>query len=201
MATKKGKIKVKNLKKNTAGEYVFWGYYYKNVHTGKYYCGVTVNHSNRKSLWKNLKYKYAGEKVYQARQQYHDWKNDWEYTETEHSAKTLEELLSQMDYLENYLITYHDSYRNGYNSNNGGGGRSSRSRVLVVEKDGTQVIYDSCEDVAKAYYMSPGNVYHYVYRVDGHRKRNGMIFLPIDDTATMSALPPTFTTTYSITLP
>ena len=139
--------------------------------------------------------------MYQARQQYHDWKNDWEYTETEQSAKTLEELLSQMDYLENYLITYHDSYRNGYNSNNGGGGRSSRSRVLVVEKDGTQVIYDSCEDVAKAYYMSPGNVYHYVYRVDGHRKRNGMIFLPIDDTATMSALPPTFTTTYSITLP
>ena len=106
-----------------------------------------------------------------------------------------------MDYTEYYLITYYDSYYNGYNSNLGGGGRSSRSRILVIEKNGNQVIYNSCEDVAKSYTMSPGNVYFYVYHSEDHRKRNGMIFLPIDDTITMSALPPTFTSTYSIKLP
>ena len=41
----------------------------------------------------------------------------------------------------------------------------------------------------------------YAYRLEGHRKKNGMIFLPIDDTATMTALPTDFLTTYSITLP
>lgn len=198
MATK---IKVENLKRNDVGDFLFWGYDYRNTHTNKRYCGVTVNTSNRKSMWKNLNYKYAGDKVYQARKQYHDWEKDWVYTEYECSAKTLDELLSQMDFTENYLIKLYDSYHNGYNSNAGGCGRSCRSRILVIEKDGTQVIYDSCEEVAKAYTMSPGNVYFYVYNSESHRKRNGMIFLPIDDSTTMSALPPTFTTTYSITLP
>ena len=198
MATK---IKIENLKKNDAGELLFWGYNYLNTHTGKRYCGVTVDPSNRKSIWKNLNYKYAGEKVYQARKQYHDWANDWIYTETEYSAKSFDVLLSEMVYTECYLISYYDSFRDGYNSNPGGGGRSSKSRILVIEKDGTKRIFNSCEDVARTYTMSPGNVYHYVYKVDNHTKKNGMIFLPIDDSTTISALSPTFITTYSITLP
>lgn len=195
------KLKEKNVKKNEKGEYLFWAYTYRNVHTGRYYCGVTVNPSGRKSIWKNLKYKYAGEKVYQARKQYHDWANDWVYTETVFTASTFETLLSEMEYTEAYYIFIYDSYRNGYNTRPSGSGRGSRSRILVIEKNGTQVIYNSCEDVARAYTMSTGNVYFYVYNSEGHRRRNGMIFLPIDDSTTMSALPPTFTTTYSITLP
>ena len=195
------KPKEANLKKNDAGDYLFWAYTYRNVHTGLYYVGVTVNRGNRKSIWKNIKNRYGGEKISQARKQYPDWEKDWEYTEVECTARTFEELLAQMDYTENYLITYYNSYYNGYNSNLGGGGSSSKSRILVIEKDGNQVIYNSCEDVARVYTMSPGNVYHYAYGTTEHRKRNGMIFLPIDDTATMTALPPTFLSTYSILIP
>lgn len=194
------KIQIENVKTNFAGELLFWGYTYCNTHTGKYYCGVTIDPSNRKSVWTNIKYKYAGEKVYQARMQYQDWEHDWVYDEIEFSAPTFDSMLTSMDYTERYLIDIYDSYRNGYNSNRGGAGRGSKSRVLVILKDGTQLIYDSCEAVAKAYTMSPGNVYHYAYRTDTHTKRNGMIFLPIDDTTTMTALPQTFITTYSISI-
>ena len=61
------KINEKNLKKNADGNYLYWGYYYRNTHTGLYYCGVTINPSNRKSLWKNLKDTYAGNKEFKAR--------------------------------------------------------------------------------------------------------------------------------------
>ncbi len=201
MATKKGKIKNENIKINEFGLYYAVVYYYKCIPTGLYYCGATIDESSRRSAFKNIKYSYGGKKIDDARALYPDIANQWEYQPIPIMSASVDELLWQMDYIEHYLISYYDSYRNGLNSNPGGLGRNSRSRVLVIEKDGTQVIYDSCEDVARAYTMSPGNVYHYVYKVEGHRKRNGMIFLPIDDTATMSALPPTFTTTYSITLP
>ena len=195
------KIKKENVKTNAAGEYLYWGYTYRNTHTFQYYCGVTVNPGNRKSTWKNPNNKYAGEKVNQARKQYHDMDNDWEYEEFEFTASSFETLEGEMDYTEEYLIAIHDSYRNGYNTRPSGCGRGSRSRILVIDKDGKHIIYDSCEDVARAYTMSAGNVYHYAYGTTDHRKRNGMIFLPIDDTTTISALPPTFITTYSIQLP
>lgn len=186
------------LKTNAAGEYIFWAYTYRNTHTGQYYCGVTVNRSNRRSLWKNTKYKYAGKKVNDARLQYNDWDNDWEYKETQMSSPTYESLLTEMEQVEAYLIAYYGSFTNGYNTRPAGSGRGSRSRVLVIEADGKQSVYDSCESVAAAFSMSPGIVYHYAYRTPSHKNRKGMSFLPIDDTATMSALPPTFTTTYSI---
>ena len=195
------KVSGKYVKRNDAGDYVGIAYYYKNLKTGLYYCGSTIRESNRKSIFKNVKYSYGGKKINAARMNYTDWEHDWEYMPFTITASTLDSLLDQLDYAESYLIKYYDSCRNGYNSNMGGSGRSSRSRILVVEKDGTQVIYNSCEDVARQYTMSPGNVYHYVYGKEDHRKKNGMIFLPIDDNTTMSTLPPTFLTTYSISIP
>ncbi len=195
------KLKECNLKRNDAGEFLYWAYTYKNTHTGRYYCGVTVNPSGRKSIWKNLEYKYAGEKVYQARKQYHDWANDWVYTETVFTASTFETLLTEMEYTEAYYISIYDSYRNGYNTRPSGSGRGSRSRILVIEKDKKQVVYNSCEDAAEAYTMSPGNVYHYAYGTTTHTRKNKMVFIPIDDATITSSLTPEFLTTYSITLP
>ena len=201
MSAKKGRIKIENIKKNALGLYCAVVYYYKCIPTGLYYCGATIDESSRKSAFKSINNSYGGNKIDSARRSYPDVANQWEYKPIPIVSASVDDLLWQMDYMERYLISYYDSYRKGYNSNKGGLGRNSRSRVLVIAKDGSQIIYDSCEDVARAYTMSPGNVYHYVYRVEGHRKKNGMIFLPIDDTTTMSALPKNFITTYSIELP
>ena len=201
MAAKKGKIKIENIKKNALGLFCAVAYYYRCIPTGLFYCGATIDESTRKSAFKSIKNSYGGKKIDSARQSYPDISKQWEYKPIPIVSASVDELLEQMDYLEHYLISYYDSYRNGYNSNPGGSGRGSKSRVLVILKDGTQRIFNSCEDVAREYTMSPGNVYHYVYMLEGHRKRNGMIFLPIDDNTTMSALPPDFFTTYSITLP
>lgn len=195
------KIKEENVKQNASGDFIGVAYYYRNKHTGLYYCGATVKESTRKSAFKNVNCSYGGKKIDKARAEFSNWDQDWEYTPIKITAHTIDELITALDYTESYLIAFYDSYRTGYNSNQGGLGRSSRSRILVIEKDGTKRVFNSCEDVARTYTMSPGNVYHYVYKVESHTKKNGMIFLPIDDSTTMSALPPTFLTTFSITLP
>ena len=201
MATKTGKIKIENIKINEFGLYYAVVYYYKCIPTGLYYCGATIDESSRRSAFKNNKYSYGGKKIDDARVLFPDVANQWEYKPTRVMSADINTLLEQMDFLEHYLIEKFNSYRKGYNSNPGGLGRGSKSRILVVDVNGAHVVFNSCEDAALELSMSPGMVWHYAYGGDGHRKRNGMIFLPIDDTATMSALPPTFTTTYSITLP
>ncbi len=201
MSAKNGKIKANNIKKNDQGLYTAVVYFYKCKSTGLYYCGATIDESSRRSSFKNLNYSYGGKKIDEARKLYPDIDNEWEYNPIPVMSSTVDDLIWEMDYLERYLISYYDSFNNGYNSNMGGLGRGGRSKILVVEKNGNQRIFNSCEEAARIYTMSPGNVYHYCYKDNGHRKKNGMIFLPIDDSTTMSALPSSFFSTYNITLP
>ncbi len=191
------KINPNNLKTNALGEFLYWAYAYRNRHTNMYYCGVTVNPGNRKSIWTNLKYKYAGEKVFQARIQYHDWANDWEYKEQDFSAPTLEELLKAMRKTESDLIAIHDSFRNGYNSNPGGQGRYSRFPVVVTEPTGITRTFQTNKDAADYYGISSKAVHYYVYTSKTHmRKEDNLVFAAA--TTTYSAGLTTFTTSISI---
>ncbi len=191
------KINPDNLKTNAAGEFLYWSYFHLNKHTLKYYCGVTVNPGNRKSIWTNLKYKYAGEKVFQARIQYHDWANDWDYQEQVYSAPTLEELLEAMHETEIALIAQHDSFRNGYNSNPGGQGRYSRFQVVVTEPTGITRTFQTNKDAADFYGISSKAVHYYVYTSKTHmRKEDNLVFAAA--TTTYSAGLTTFITSISI---
>ena len=178
---KRGRFDITKLKKNAAGLYEFTAYYYKNRETGLCYCGVTLHPGNRKYIWKNLKYKYAGDKLNDARKKYGIDEEVWEYEETIVLVADINDVIETMDNVESALIAKYDSYKNGYNSNAGGLGRGTKSRVSVSMPGVGEVVYSSCEEAAKALGMSDGIVYYYTFTSKTHTKKSGgWVFTPID---------------------
>ena len=183
--SKRGRFDITKLKKNAAGLYEFTAYTLKNKFTLKYYCGVTVHPGNRKSVWKGLTNKYAGKKINDARKKYGVGEDAWEYWEKTITAATKDELIKEMDYTEVYLITYYDSYHNGYNSNAGGPGRGSNGQISVTMPGLGTVVYDSCQAAADALGMSHGIVYYYVHNSGTNTKKdNGYVFKAISSQTT-----------------
>ena len=183
--SKRGRFDIKKLKKNAAGLYEFTAYYYRNKITGKYYCGVTIHIGNRKSLWKGLNNKYAGKKLNDARKKYGIGEDAWEYWDKTMTALTPADLIREMDYTEAYLITYYDSYHNGYNSNAGGPGRGSNGQISVTMPGLGTVVYDSCQAAANALGMSHGIVYYYVHNSGTNTKKdNGYVFKAVSSQTT-----------------
>lgn len=194
-----GKIKVENIMKDDNQQYCAFIYHYLCVPTNSYYCGATIDEANRKSVFKNVKYSYGGLKIDAARKQYQDWNNDWVYESRVITAPTPDLLLDLMDREERGSIIYYDSYENGYNSNRGGIGRGSRSRIMIVAADGTSQIFNSCEDAAERYKLSPGIVYYYAYSSHAHLdKKMDLLFIPIDDASITVSYPPHFITTTTL---
>ena len=175
--SKRGRFDITKLKRNAAGLFEITAYTLKNKITLKYYCGVTLYPTNRKSVWKGLNNKYAGKKINDARKKYGVGDDVWEYTPSIVLVANINDVKDEMDRVETDLIAQYDSYHNGYNSNSGGQGRGSKGKVSVSIPGIGTVVYNSCEAAATALGMSPGIVYYYVFTSKTHiKKENGFTF-------------------------
>lgn len=84
--------------------------------SGKSYIGITINETNRNNQWKNMKKRYAGEKIEEARRKYGC--DDFSYEVIFFSKSTdLNKLLYLLHYMECYFIKKYDTVNNGYNYN------------------------------------------------------------------------------------
>ena len=183
--SKRGRIDLKNLKKNADGLYEFTAYTLKNLITLMYYCGVTSHPENRKSVWKGINNKYAGKKINDARKQYGIGEDVWKYEETIVLVADINDVIATMDNVESALITKYDSYNHGYNSNAGGPGRGSNGLISVTMPGVGTVVYDSCQAAADALGMSHGIVYYYVHNSGTNTKKdNGYVFKAISSQTT-----------------
>lgn len=87
--------------------------------SGKSYVGQTVDEVRRKAEFKNLSLSYGGNKIYNARKKYGP-ENFQYYIESEICANSEEDLSNLLDIAESFYIQKYDSYKNGYNSTEGG---------------------------------------------------------------------------------
>lgn len=113
-------------------------YIYKatNKQTGESYIGKTVDYDSR--VWQhNRCYEKEDCKFHKAIQKYGHDGFDWEVLEACDDA-------DKADSLERAYIRKYDSYRNGYNMNQGGVGGANARAVVCLTKDGEFVKrYDS----------------------------------------------------------
>lgn len=107
------------------------GFIYKyQSPTGKVYIGQTINEEYRRKKFLNIKKKYAGINIDNARKKYGPENFKYEILEII-ERDNLKELSKELDKLEIYYIGYYDSFKNGYNMSIGGDG--SRGYNLTEE--------------------------------------------------------------------
>ena len=93
-------------------------YRYKSP-SGKYYIGQTTDEYKRKQYFFNLNKKYGGDKIDNARKKYGP--ENFEYTVLmKVTGDNMDELKEYLNTLEIGFIRMYDSYKNGYNSCDGG---------------------------------------------------------------------------------
>lgn len=93
-------------------------YRYKSP-SGKYYIGQTVVEEQRRGVFLNPNCRYGGAKIDNARKKYSP--ENFEYTVLlKVSGDNLEEIKTYLNTLEIGFIRMYDSYKNGYNSTEGG---------------------------------------------------------------------------------
>ena len=93
-------------------------YRYKSP-SGKYYIGQTVVEEQRRGVFLNPNSRYGGSKIDNARKKYGP--ENFEYTVLlKVSGDNLEEIKTYLNTLEMGFIKMYDSYKNGYNSTEGG---------------------------------------------------------------------------------
>ena len=93
-------------------------YRYKSP-SGKYYIGQTVVEEQRRGVFLNSNCRYGGSKIDNARKKYGP--ENFEYTVLlKVSGDNLEEIKTYLNTLEIGFIKMYDSYKNGYNSTEGG---------------------------------------------------------------------------------
>lgn len=93
-------------------------YRYKSP-SGKYYIGQTVVEEQRRGVFLNPNCRYGGSKIDNARKKYGP--ENFEYTVLlKVSGDNLEEIKTYLNTLEMGFIKMYDSYKNGYNSTEGG---------------------------------------------------------------------------------
>lgn len=87
--------------------------------SNKVYIGQTSREKQRRWTFLNLKYRYGGTKIDNARKKYLPEKFRYEVLETL-ECNSQEQLNKLLDARETYYIALFDSFRNGYNSSAGG---------------------------------------------------------------------------------
>ena len=87
--------------------------------SGKFYIGQTTQEKRRRKTFMNLNKSYGGDKIDSARKKYGPQNFEYEILfRLTFSSK--QEATDKLDELEEFYITYYDSYRNGYNMTFGG---------------------------------------------------------------------------------
>ena len=87
--------------------------------SGKIYIGQTINEKKRRNAFFNLNKSYAGPKINHAREKYGPENFQYEVLFTV-TSKIKEELVDILNEKEKQYIKYYDSFKNGYNSDEGG---------------------------------------------------------------------------------
>lgn len=100
--------------------------------SGKKYIGQTINENVRRRQFKCLKGSYGGDKIDNARRKYgpQNFKYDVLLTCV---GETMEEVKNYLNEFEVYYIMLFDTYVNGYNSAEGGGGSVGVSHTCSPE--------------------------------------------------------------------
>lgn len=138
--------------------------YLRTSPSGKYYVGQTIDEKKRNRNWMNKNYKYAGEKINQAREEYgpENFKYDVLFELISFSKI---EAISILNEKETYFINLYDSFKNGYNSSLGGDNSlntsASDKKSVVQLTRGLKIVkyWDSVQEAAEYYGIRPNKIH------------------------------------------
>lgn len=107
-------------------------YRYKSP-SGKYYIGQTMNEKQRRCIFLNLNHRYGGSKIDNARKKYGP--ESFEYTVLMNvTGDDFDEVSNYLNTLEIGFIKMYDSFKNGYNSTEGGDTSPLKGRTMSDEQ-------------------------------------------------------------------
>jgi len=89
------------------------------------YVGCTPEEATRRAKWNNEKSRYSGKKIAEARKHYGIKSFSYSVVETLYD-KDIDSLVARLEEREKHYIQEFDSVKNGFNSNEGGTGRSGQ---------------------------------------------------------------------------